>query len=734
MGSEEHNTTVHRKVSTTLSELEESYEEKEKKEKEYSISHRNLVKVESFKIGEQYIGEMKDNKREGQGTCIYKNGDKYEGFWKNNKKEGKGIYYYIHKGEVYRGNFFNDYPNGKGIYTYKNGDKYEGMFKDGKEHGEGVINYVNGTRFKGEFKNGKKHGKGEFKNQNGIVTFQFWENGLMKKNSDKDINENDSVNLQNENDTKKFGEFFKNRENYKKKLNEKTSLFDKFKSIKEKSKNRLNDQQLVNILNIVKEKPNIKLWTIDDVKDLFIKINLEKYIPNIEQNAVDGKKLLFLDNQSISNIFGITDKNDIKIISILIEFIGDIPNNEKENNDDNSIKKNNSNKNLVIVKKEENNEKNLLKPKEINFEKRRHSANIKLKDYLNNDKFKKEEEEKKGEDYSSNELEPLDEQEKDKENKELYIKNIKKGKSEFYSSLNNNSLKFFIEYDEIKKERPIGKGGMGDIYLGEWQGKQIALKKIKLNHIKNNLLYYKFINEINIIASMRHPNILLFMGVTIDNNTYYMITEYLPSGSLHEYLHLNKNKQNKPQPLTDKQKIKIALQIAIAVQYIHSRQILHCDLKSANVLIDKNFNIKLIDFGLSYFMSEAPKGYIGTARWMAPEILNGGEYSIKSDIFSYGMILMELLTEKIPYFDVFNYEVGKEIIKKYVNEKIENDEDIINVPKTGNYFLRNIIPGCLRANPEKRLSLNEIIKILSKANKCYEEVDEVSLDMLNFLS
>jgi len=736
MGSEEHNTTVHRKVSTTLSELEESFEEKEKKEKEkeYSISHRNLVKIESLAIGEQYIGEIKDNKREGQGTCIYKNGDKYEGFWKNNKKEGKGIYYFTHKGEVYKGNFFNDYPNGKGIYNYKNGDKYEGMFKDGKEHGEGVINYANGTRYKGEFKNGKKHGKGEFKNQNGIVTFQFWENGLMKKNGDKDINEKDSVNLQNENDTKKFGEFFKNRENYKKKLNEKTSLFDKFKSIKEKSKNRLNDLQLVEILNIVKEKPNIKLWTIDDVKDLFKKIHLDKYIQNIEQNSVDGKKLLFLDNQSISNIFGITDKNEIKIISILIEFIGDIPNNEKENNDDNNNNMNNSNKNLIAVNNKENNEKNIINQKEIKNQKRRNSASIILKDNLNKDKYKKEEEEKNEEKFSSDEQEQIEGQEKNKENKELYLKNIKKGKSEFYSSLNNNSLKFFIEYDEIKKERPIGKGGMGDIYLGEWQGKQIALKKIKLNHIKNNVLSYKFINEINIIASMRHPNILLFMGVTIDNNTYYMITEYLPSGSLHEYLHLNKNKQNKSKPLTDKQKIKIALQIAIAVQYIHSRQILHCDLKSANVLIDKNFNIKLIDFGLSYFMSEAPKGYIGTARWMAPEILNGGEYSIKSDVFSYGMILMELLTEKIPYFDVFNYEVKKEIIKKHVNEKIENNEDIVNVPKTGNYFLRNIIPGCLRANPKDRLNMNEIIKILSKANKCYEEVDEISLDMLNFLS
>ena len=60
--------------------------------------------------------------------------------------------------------------------------------------------------------------------------------------------------------------------------------------MKEKLKNKLNDQQLVQIVNIVKEKPKVKSWTIDDVKNLFIKINLEKYIPNIEKNAIDGKK------------------------------------------------------------------------------------------------------------------------------------------------------------------------------------------------------------------------------------------------------------------------------------------------------------------------------------------------------------------------------------------------------------------------------------------------------------
>ena len=731
MGSEEHNNTVHRKVSTTLSELEESIEEKDKKEKEVSISQRNLVKIESLKLGEKYNLKIEGEKREGQGKYIYKNGDIYEGNWKNNKKEGKGVYYFNQKGEKYKGNFFDDYPNGKGIYYYKNGDRYEGMFKDGKEHGEGTIFYADGGRFKGEFKNGLKHGKGDNKNSNGQIKYEIWENGKLKKDNEKDNNENDSVNLQNEKDTKKFGEFLKNRENYKKKLTEKTSLFDRYKSIKEKLKNKLNDQQLVQIVNIVKENPNVKLWTVEDVKKIFIEINLEKYIESIQNNSVDGKKLLFLDNQSISNIFNINDKNEIKIISTLIEFIGDISNTQQENIEENKKDENNSNTNKnenIINKKESIDNNNGIINKIETLEGKK--SNLKPNDFLIQDKNdnKDKEEEKYTENYLSDDFNEIKEQ----ENNEINLRNIKKGKSEFYASLNNNSMNFFIEYDEIKKERPIGKGGMGELYLGEWQGKQVAIKKIKLNYIKNNILSNKFINEINIIASMRHPNILLFMGVTIDNNTYYMITEYLPSGSLHEYLHLSK--KNRKNPLTDKQKIKIALQIAIAVKYIHSRQILHCDLKSANVLIDKNFNIKLIDFGLSYFMSEAPKGYIGTARWMAPEILNGGQYSISSDIFSYGMILMELLTEKIPYFDIFNYEVGKDIIKRYVNRKIENNEKILPIPEEGHIVLRYIVSKCLDANPKNRLSMDEIIKLLSKANKYNEEIDEVALDMANFLS
>ena len=659
MGNEENHSAAHKKISATLSEMDNSQEE-DKKEKEItSMSHRNLVKIESLKLGIPYQNELKGDKKDGIGSQGLKKGN-------NNDEKLKN----------------------------KNGEK-------GSKDQEKTV-------------------KAKIENQNDQ---NIGGNDAIKENNIKEeniINENDSVNLQNENDTKKFDEFLKNRGNYRK-IKKKTSLFENIKLMKEKLKNKLNDQQLVQIVNIVKEKPKVKSWTIDDVKNLFIKINLEKYIPNIEKNAIDGKKFLFLENQSISNIFNITDKNEIRIISVLIEFIGDININNINNN------------NIIIINAKENKDKININNKKDKNEGNK-ITNIKFNDYLPKQKHEIEEEKNSDDFY----LLSGKVQEKEKENNEQNIKgNTNKGKSEFYQSLNSNSLNFYINYDEIKKEeeKQIGKGGMGELYLGEWQGKQIAIKKIKLDYIKNNVLSNKFINEINIIASMRHPNILLYMGVTIDNNNnYYMITEYLPQGSLHEYLH--PPKKTKKIPLTDKQKIKIALQIAIAIQYIHSRKILHCDLKSANILIDKNFNIKLSDFGLSYFMSDPPTGFLGTARWVAPEILKGGKYDIKADIFSYGMIVMELLTEKIPYSDIVKSEVGKDrdIIKEYVNDKIENGEDILPIPKTGNKVLRYIVANCLQARPENRMNMGQIIKYLSKANKCYEDVDEVTDDIFHFLS
>ena len=366
MGNEENISPIKRKESMVLSD-----EDIVKEDKEHPLSRRSSVKIRSFHLNkEQYHGQtFGEMMKEGYGVYYYQNGDKYDGQWKDDKKEGKGYFFYKETGEVYKGNFSNDLPNGIGIYYFKNGDRYEGSFKDGKKHGKGTIIFKNGGKFKGEFKNDLKHGKGEYKDQFEQTTYEYWDNGVLKTNNENDnllINENESNNLFNETNTKKFDEFLKST--YGKKSIDKMPLLNKIKNIKEKTKNKLNDQQLVQILNSVKEKPNVKDWTVDDVKRLFEKINLEKYIPNIESNSIDGKKLLFLDNTSISNIFKLTDKNEIKTITTLIEFIGDISNSEQDKykieintnnniNSNNNMKNNNTIKNMNNIIKNNNNTK-----------------------------------------------------------------------------------------------------------------------------------------------------------------------------------------------------------------------------------------------------------------------------------------------------------------------------------------------------------------------------------------
>ena len=541
------------------------------------------------------------------------------------------------------------------------------------------------------------------------------------------INDNESNNIYNETYTKKYKEFLK--KTFKKKALDKTSLLNKIKQINERPKNKLNDQQIIQILNFVKENPNVKNWSVDDVKIFFKKMNLDKFIPIIESNSIDGKKLLFIDNQSISDIFKLTDKNEAKTIGALIEIIKDIYNNEQEkqnieeNHDESNITHNINEIGSIEMKfhsniSEENNNINENEAKVMPNIKEKKKEQIK-----ENFSIKEEDENVK----------IISSEESLIEKSSNYKKQMNKlGKSEFFSSLNNNSLNFIINYEEItNKHNKVGEGGMGEVYLGEWQGKQVALKRLKLNYNEKgkNIALKTFINELNIISSLRHPNILLYMGATIHEYNYYMITEYLPNDSLHNYLHILKKE------LTDRQKIKIALQIAIALKYIHSKHILHADLKSLNILLDENFKVKLCDFGFSFSTIQGYKSKLGgTYHWMAPEILNDGKYEASAEIFSFGMIIWEMLTGKTPYYDINPSIFTKDMLKNILKKKFENNEEIVPIPKKGNIILRYIASKCLSFKPEERLSLDNILKYLSKGNKIYEGIDEVTLELYNFVS
>jgi serine/threonine protein kinase len=117
--------------------------------------------------------------------------------------------------------------------------------------------------------------------------------------------------------------------------------------------------------------------------------------------------------------------------------------------------------------------------------------------------------------------------------------------------------------------------------------------------------------------------------------------------------------------------------------YLHEKNVLHCDLKSSNLLIDENWNVKLCDFGLSRIATKDKKKNknirVGTPHWMAPEILRGGKYECPSDIYSFGILLWEMMTGKIPYKDystaqiigmVGNDEKHHISIPNYPNQKL----------------------------------------------------------------
>jgi len=260
--------------------------------------------------------------------------------------------------------------------------------------------------------------------------------------------------------------------------------------------------------------------------------------------------------------------------------------------------------------------------------------------------------------------------------------------------------------------------------LGVWNGKKIALKRITVKENKFQKDYInKFINEINIISSLRHPNIVLYMGASIDKMNYYMITEYLPKGSLFDYIHRDRGKIN------EREQINIAYEISVALKYLHSRNVVHCDLKSSNILIDDNWKIKIGDFGLSRFFSledtEESKGRIGTPHWMAPEVLKGGKYEHCADIFSFGMILWEILSLEIPYYGIDPYQVISIVAEQ---------KRIVQVPEKGNIIIRKLIERCLDYDSSKRPQLDEIVDILWKAknhNKLYDSNLEELYDYLN---
>ena len=155
-----------------------------------------------------------------------------------------------------------------------------------------------------------------------------------------------------------------------------------------------------------------------------------------------------------------------------------------------------------------------------------------------------------------------------------------------------------------------------------------------------------FLKEAAILEKLRHPNILLYMGFSIYQDNCLMVSEYLENGSLFDHLHEKKTKLNR------KLILKIIIEILKGLTYMRNKKIVHRDIKSSNILIDQFWNIKLADFGLSkriMGLQHVKKSRVGTPNWMAPEICRGEKYSYSADIYSFGVVVWEIVTMRVPF-------------------------------------------------------------------------------------
>ncbi|KAL3650753.1 hypothetical protein CASFOL_007156 [Castilleja foliolosa] len=212
-----------------------------------------------------------------------------------------------------------------------------------------------------------------------------------------------------------------------------------------------------------------------------------------------------------------------------------------------------------------------------------------------------------------------------------------------------------ILWEDLLIGERIGIGSYGEVYRGEWNGTEVAVKKFMKQDISGDALE-QFKCEIEIMLRLRHPNVVLLMGAVMQSPNMSILTEFLPRGSLYKLLHRPSIR------IDERRRIKMALDVAKGMNYLHSSYpvIVHRDLKTPNLLVDNNWVVKVCDFGMSRLQHNtflSSKSAAGTAEWMAPEVLRNEQSNEKSDVYSFGVILWELATLRVPWSELNSMQV-----------------------------------------------------------------------------
>ncbi|XP_061350045.1 serine/threonine-protein kinase CTR1-like isoform X2 [Gastrolobium bilobum] len=262
-----------------------------------------------------------------------------------------------------------------------------------------------------------------------------------------------------------------------------------------------------------------------------------------------------------------------------------------------------------------------------------------------------------------------------------------------------------IPLGELILKENIGTGSFGTVLRADWRGSDVAVKILKVQGFDAEQ-FEEFLKEVSLMKRLRHPNIVLLMGAVFQPPNLSIVTEYLSRGSLYELLHI----PGVGLSLSERRRLRMAYDVASGMNYLHQMRppIVHRDLKSPNLLVDDSYTVKVGDFGLSRTKANtflSSKTAAGTPEWMAPEVIRGESSNEKCDVFSFGVILWELVTLQQPWKQLNPSQVVAAV--GFMDKRLE-------IPSQVNPQVAALIELCWATEPWRRPSFSYVMKCLQQ--------------------
>jgi len=262
----------------------------------------------------------------------------------------------------------------------------------------------------------------------------------------------------------------------------------------------------------------------------------------------------------------------------------------------------------------------------------------------------------------------------------------------------------------VKDAKPFARGAGGELYKATWRGLKVCVKSCE-NMVGNKQALVDLANEIGLLSTLRHPNLIMFLGATFETFPPLLLLEYAGGGTLEERI-LAAVKEG--HAINKREKCKFTYELALALNFLHlcNPPIVHRDLKPSNILLTSDLNLRVTDFGLSKFIPSKNRklgdkfqmtGETGSYRFMAVEVFKHEQYNEKVDVYSFALIVYWMATGLRPFRNIPN---PVDAVKAAVEG--ERPTFAESFPKN----LKKLISDCWHQIPDQRPAFSEVIERL----------------------